>query len=96
MAENDGGRAAWLESKRRLVNPERHIAALRELIAEDDNELLLYDYDLVSDPRDARMVRAQQRAAGQRNRRLKRLAARERHAAQQQCAANTVPDDVSS
>ncbi|PAZ13842.1 hypothetical protein CLM62_20295 [Streptomyces sp. SA15] len=81
MTEDDGGRGCWMESKRCLVNPKRHIAALRELIAEDDDELLLYDYDLISDPQTVKIVRAQQQAAGQRNRRLKRLTARQRHAA---------------
>ncbi|MGW4289363.1 hypothetical protein ACWEIK_20830 [Streptomyces sp. NPDC004673] len=80
MSEDDGGLAAWLESKRFLTNPERHIDTLRCLLAEDDNELLMHDYDLISDPQTVTIVRAQQRAAGQRRRRLQRLAARRRSA----------------
>ncbi|MCX5089980.1 hypothetical protein ACFV8Z_21300 [Streptomyces sp. NPDC059837] len=80
MLEHDGGLAAWLESKRLLAGPERHIDTLRRLLAEDDDALLMHDYDLISDPQTAAIVRAQQRAAGQRRRRLRRLAARRRFA----------------
>ncbi|MGW9493898.1 hypothetical protein ACWG5P_05785 [Streptomyces prasinus] len=78
MLEDDGGRAAWLESKRLLTSPERRIDTLRRLLAEDVDALLLYDYDLISDPQTVAIVRAQQRAAGQRRRRLRRLATRHR------------------
>ncbi|HZG04173.1 MAG TPA: hypothetical protein VE546_11465 [Streptomyces sp.] len=80
MLEDDGGLAAWLESKRLLVSPERRIDTLRRLLAEDDDPLLMHDYDLISDPQTVAVVRAQQRAAGQRRRRLRRLAARRRSA----------------
>ncbi|MEE1939779.1 hypothetical protein V1L54_10240 [Streptomyces sp. TRM 70361] len=76
MPEDDGGLTAWLESKRLLVSPERRIDTLRGLLAEDDDALLLHDYDLISDPQTVAIVRAQQRAAGQRRRRLRRLATR--------------------
>jgi hypothetical protein len=78
VLEDDGGRAAWLESKRLLTSPKRHIVTLRRLLAEDEDALLLYDYDLISDPQTVAIVRAQQRAAGQRHRRLRRLATRDR------------------
>ncbi|WP_432068911.1 hypothetical protein [Streptomyces sp. C10-9-1] len=74
MVEDDGAQAAWLESKRLLTNPQRHIDTLRHLLAEDDDALLLYDYDLISDPQTVAILRAQQREAGQRRRRLRRLA----------------------
>ncbi|MBT2368137.1 hypothetical protein J7E88_23160 [Streptomyces sp. ISL-10] len=80
MLQDNDCQAAWLESKRLLVSPERHIDTLRCLLAEDDDALLMYDYDLVSDPQTVAIVRAQQRAGGQRRRRLKRLAARRRYA----------------
>ncbi|WP_327190053.1 hypothetical protein [Streptomyces xinghaiensis] len=80
MLENEGGLTAWLESKRLLTNPERRIDTLRRLLAEDDDALLLYDYDLISNPQTVAIVRAQQRAAGQRHRRLRRLATRQRSA----------------
>lgn len=76
MLEDDGGLAAWLESKRLLTSPERHIATLRCLLAEDDDALLMHNYDLLSDPQTVAILRAQQRAAGQRRRRLRRLATR--------------------
>ncbi|MFE2355858.1 hypothetical protein [Streptomyces parvulus] len=76
MPEDDGGLKAWLESKRLLTNPERHLDTLRRLLVEDDDALLLYDYDLISDPQTVSIVKAQQRAAGQRRRRLRRLATR--------------------
>ncbi|MFE3497582.1 hypothetical protein [Streptomyces sp. NPDC059175] len=78
MLEDDGGLAAWLESKRLLTSPERNIDTLRCLLAKDDDALLMYDYDLISDPQTVSVMRAQQRAAGQRRRRLRRLAARRR------------------
>lgn len=77
---DDGGLAAWLESKRLLVSPERHIDTLRHLLTEDDDPLLVCDYDLISDPQAVAIVEAQQRAAGQRHRRPRRLAARKRSA----------------
>ncbi|GGP74357.1 hypothetical protein ACWDY7_23230 [Streptomyces calvus] len=80
VLEEDCGLAPWLESKRLLVRPERHIDTLRSLLTQDDDALLLYDYDLVSDPQAAAVVRAQQRAAEQRHRRLRQLAARRRFA----------------
>ncbi|MFF4966270.1 hypothetical protein [Streptomyces sp. NPDC001037] len=80
MLEDDGGLAAWLDSKRLLTSPERHIDTLRCLLAEDDDALLMHDYDLMSDPQTVAIVRAQQRAAGQRRRRLRRLATRRRSA----------------
>ncbi|GGS01035.1 hypothetical protein GCM10010269_45010 [Streptomyces humidus] len=76
----DGGLAAWLESKRPLTRPERHIDTMRCLLAEDDDALLLHEYDLTSDPQTVAVVRAQRRAAGQRRRRLRRLATRRRSA----------------
>lgn len=79
MLEDDGGLAAWLESKRLLTSPERHIDTLRCLLAEDD-ALLMHDYDLIGDPQTVAIVRAQQRAAGQRRRRLRRLATLRRSA----------------
>jgi hypothetical protein len=80
VLEDDGGLAAWLETKRLPVRPERHIDTLRSLLTQDDDALLMYDYDLVSDPQTVAVVRAQQRAAGQRHRRLRRLTARRRFA----------------
>ncbi|MFH9645064.1 hypothetical protein ACH4MU_09475 [Streptomyces albidoflavus] len=80
MLEDDGGRTAWLESKRLLASPERNIDRLRCLLAEDDDALLMYDYDLISEPQTVAIVRAQQRAAGQRRRRLRRLERRQRSA----------------
>lgn len=61
--EDDGGLAAWLESKRLLVLPERHIENLRRLIAEDEDVLLMYDYDLTSDPQTVAVVRASRTAS---------------------------------
>ncbi|WP_250399638.1 hypothetical protein [Streptomyces cellostaticus] len=78
MLNSDGGLAAWLESKRLLTSPERHIDTLRCLLAADDDALLMYDYDLISDPQTVAIVKAQQRAAGQRRRRLRRLTTRRR------------------
>ncbi|MET8582811.1 hypothetical protein ABZX39_18285 [Streptomyces collinus] len=71
MLEADGGLAAWLESKRLLTSPERHIDTLRCLLAEDDDALLLHDHDLISDPQTVAIVRAQQSAAGQRSHHMK-------------------------
>ncbi|WP_175541618.1 hypothetical protein [Streptomyces aidingensis] len=47
-------------------------------MANEDDPLLMHDYDLISDPQTVAIVRAQQRAAGQRRRRLKRVAAQRR------------------
>jgi hypothetical protein len=80
VLEHDGGLVAWLESKRLLTSPKHHIDTLRCLLAEDDDALLMHDYDLISDPQTVAIVRAQQRAAGQRRRRLRRLATRRRSA----------------
>ncbi|MDX2594211.1 hypothetical protein PV343_18450 [Streptomyces sp. WI03-4A] len=84
MLEEDGGLAAWLESKRLLTSPEHHIDTLRCLLAEHDDALLLCDYDLISDPQTVAIVKAQQRAAGQRRRKLRRLATRQHLAAGRQ------------
>ncbi|WP_206283011.1 hypothetical protein [Streptomyces chilikensis] len=90
MLEDDGGLAAWLESKRLLTSPERHIDTLRRLLTKDDDALLLYDYELISDPQTVAIVRAQQRAAGQRRRRLRRLATRHRSTTKpQRCGRGT-------
>ncbi|MFD9405106.1 hypothetical protein ACFWA4_40625 [Streptomyces sp. NPDC060011] len=80
MQEDDGGLAAWLESKRLLTSRERHLDTPRRLLVEDDDALLLCDYDLISDPQTVSIVKAQQRAAGQRRRRLRRMAAGRRFA----------------
>ncbi|MER6116065.1 hypothetical protein [Streptomyces sp. NPDC001743] len=73
MLQDNSCQAAWLESKRLLVSPEHHIDALQRLLTDVEDALLMYDYDLVSDPQTVAIVRAQQRAGGQRRRRLKRL-----------------------
>ncbi|MEU6626052.1 hypothetical protein ABZ926_35530 [Streptomyces litmocidini] len=59
MLEDDGGLAAWLEPKRLLTSPDRHIGTLRYLLAGDDDALLMHDYDLISDPQTVAIVKAQ-------------------------------------
>ncbi|MFE7333214.1 hypothetical protein ACFU8W_52330 [Streptomyces sp. NPDC057565] len=76
MDEDMHDLALWLESKRLMIHPHTDIQVLQRLISEDEDSLLLALYDDISDPRSVAVARAQQRAGGQRRRRLRRLAAR--------------------
>ncbi len=81
-AEGDGGLAAWMESRRLSAGPRHTAEMLRRKEPEDDPLEQYYDehaYDSVTDPQTFAVVRAQQRAAGQRHRRLRRLARRRDH-----------------
>ncbi|MFC4608964.1 hypothetical protein ACFO9E_14230 [Streptomyces maoxianensis] len=69
-----GNLAHWYESKRLMVYPRTDIESLRRLIPVDDDPLLLAVYDDVSDPQSLAIASAQQSKAGQRRRRLRRLA----------------------
>jgi len=79
MISEHGAKVAWLESKRLLASPRLHIGTLQRLIADDDDPLLLADYDDVSDPTAVAILRTQQRAAGQHRRQWRRRAARQRY-----------------
>ena len=79
LPHHDDGLTGWLEERRLMASPRRRIEVLRLLLVEDDDPLLVYDYDEISDPKVFAIERLQQRAAGQRHRRLRRLEAKRRH-----------------